>query len=127
LQGIYKYYIKGENDMDIDGFRKGYLTMAEMLDAFRIFPRLLVLGYTFILYDTITWYMDLKPMLIDNCDVELLGQTCIALAPSTQHAALVTAVVGVAAAIFGLYANSGRKWNGFTPWSKKKEEPTDSA
>jgi hypothetical protein len=37
-------------------------------------------------------------------------------APSTQHAALVTAVVGIAAAVFGLYSNSGRKWNGFTNW-----------
>ena len=111
--------------MDIDTFRKSYLAIAEMLDAFRIFPRLLVLGYTFILYDVIMWYKDLKPTLIENCDVELLGQTCIALATSTQHAALVTAVVGVAAAIFGLYANSGKKWNGFVPWKKKVEETTD--
>ena len=108
--------------MDIDRFRKFYLAFGEMLDAFRIFPRLLVAGYTYILYDTISWYMDLKPVLVEGCVVELLGQTCIALAPSTQHAALVTAVVGVAAAIFGLYANSGRKWNGFTPWGKKKVE-----
>lgn len=111
--------------MDIDGFRRSFLAMAEMLDAFRIFPRLLVGGYTYILYSTITWYMNLEPTLIADCDVELLGQTCIVAAPSTQHAALVTAVVGVAAAIFGLYANSGRKWNGFTPWKKKPEEPID--
>ncbi len=106
--------------MDINTFRKGYLAFAEMLDAFRIFPRLLVLGYTYVLYSTIQWYMNLEPYMLEGCPVEL-GSQCIVQAPTTQHAALVTAVVGVAAAIFGLYANSGRKWNGFTPWKKKEE------
>ena len=102
---------------DIDSWRKGHLAIAEWIDAWRVIPRLLVAGYGYLVWMVVHWYMNLKPALIDKCDVELLGQTCITEAPSTQHAALVTAVVGMAAVVIGLYVNSGRKWNGFTKWN----------
>ena len=108
--------------MDIDGIRKTYLSFAELLDSLRIFPRLLVGGYTYLLYKVVDWYMNLETVLLKGCESEVVTQ-CIIEAPTNQHAALVTAVIGVAAAIFGLYATSGRKWNGFTHWNKK--EPTE--
>jgi hypothetical protein len=64
--------------------------------------------------------MKLEPYLIEGCTAEDMTK-CLAEAPSTQHAALVTAVVGVAAAVFGLYANSGKKWNGFSHWNKQDD------
>ena len=117
---IYKYYTKGEIDMDIDRFRQMYVTLAEMLDAFRIFPRLLVAGYTVLLYVVVRWYMDLETFMLPGCESEVVTQ-CIVESPTNQHAVLVTAVIGISAAIFGLYTTSGKKWNGFTFWNKKKD------
>ena len=101
---------------EIDTWRKGHLAVAEWVDAWRLVPRLLVGGYAYMVYKVVAWFMSLKPELIENCNVELLKEVCVVSAPSTQHAALVTAVVGIAAAVFGLYASSGRTWNGFSKW-----------
>lgn len=114
---------------DIDTYRRRHLAVAEFVDAWRVVPRLLVLGYIWLLAYVVTWYMDKEPYLLEGCDVVALGKECLVQAPSTQHAVLITAVVGVAAAIFGLYSGTGRKWNGFIPWKegtpKKKEEQTE--
>jgi len=110
---------------DIDVWRKGHLAIAEWIDAWRIIPRAVIAGYTFLLWYVIQWYMKLVPYIIEGCDAESFGSSCIVLAPTTQHAALVSTVVGIAAAVFGLYAGSGKKWNGFTEWKKPNgEEPT---
>jgi len=115
--------------MDIDGFRKGYLALSELLDAFRLVPRVLIGLYCYTLYKVVQWYMDLHPYMLDKCTSQTITD-CIVHAPTTQHAALVTAVVSIAAAIFGMYAATGRKWNGFTSWKKsketKEEKPTES-
>ena len=110
---------------NIDTWRKGHLAIAEWIDAWRLIPRALVGGYVFLLYKVINWYMDLEPHLIPNC-ISDNAVDCIVQAPSTQHAALVTAVVGISAAVFGLYTTSGKKWNGFTPWNKSDNGDGDS-
>ncbi len=107
---------------DIDTWRKGHLAVAEWFDAWRIIPRAVLAGYTFLLWYVIQWYMKLTPYIIEGCDADSFGSACIVLAPTTQHAALVSTVVGIAAAVFGLYASSGKKWNGFTEWKKKSTE-----
>lgn len=104
---------------NIDTWRKGHLAIAEMIDAWRIIPRLLVTGYGWVVYKVVVWYMNVKPEIIEGCNVELLKEVCVIQAPSTQHAALVTAVIGISAAIFAFYTNTGRKWNGFTHWNKE--------
>lgn len=112
---------------DIDTWRKGHMAVAEWVDAWRIVPRVLVAAYAYMMWGVVKWYMALEPRIIEDCNVELLKEVCVIQAPSTQHAALVTAVVGIAAAVFGLYSNSGRKWNGFTNWGNGKppgEGPT---
>jgi len=108
---------------NIDTWRKGHLAIAEWIDAWRLIPRALVGGYVFLLYKVINWYMDLEPHLIPNC-VSDNAVDCIVQSPSTQHAALVTAVVGISAAVFGLYTTSGKKWNGFTAWNKPGDGST---
>jgi len=104
---------------DIDAWRRAHLAIAEWLDAWRIIPRAVIAGYTFLMWYVIQWYMKLTPYIIEDCDAESFGSICVVLAPTTQHAALVSTVVGIAAAVFGLYAGSGKKWNGFTEWKKK--------
>lgn len=111
---------------EIDSWRKGHMAVAEWVDAWRIIPRAMVAGYAYVMWHVVKWYMSLEPHLIENCNVEILQQACVVQAPSTQHAALVTAVVGIAAAVFGLYANSGKKWNGFTHWNKPKTEDAEA-
>lgn len=61
-----------------------------VLSDFRAVPRILVLGYGGMLYHITTWFMNLPE-------------------PTTQQAALITTVYGAAAAIFGLYTNTGGK------------------
>jgi hypothetical protein len=103
---------------DIDMWRKGHMAVAEMVDNWRVIPRLIAAGYAYMMWKVVQWYMNLQPQMMEGCDVATLAEKCIIAGPTTQHAALVTAVVGISAAVFGLYANSGKKWNGFTPWGK---------
>ena len=101
---------------NIDTWRKGHLAIAEWVDAWRLVPRALVGGYAYLVYAVTRWYMALEPKMIEGCVSDVALQ-CIYQAPTTQHAALITAVVGVGAAIFGLYTTSGKRWNGFTLWN----------
>jgi len=55
--------------------------------------------------------------MIEGCNIEALKAACIVNAPTTEHMAMVTALIALAGAIFGFYANSGREWNGFTHWN----------
>ena len=107
--------------MDVDKFRQVHLAMAEMFDAWRVIPRALVALYCYMLYKVVVWYMALEPHMMEGCKLDDMAQ-CIVQAPTTQHAALVTAVVGISAAVFGLYTSTGKKWNGFTFWKKRKPE-----
>ena len=108
---------------DIDTFRKAHLSVAEFIDAWRLIPRLVVLLFMYGTYHVVKWYMSLAPYLLEGC-VERGGtvEQCLVQAPTNQHVALITALFGLAAAVFGFYAKSGRTWNGFTHWKK-----TDSA
>jgi hypothetical protein len=67
------------------------LDWAEIVDAFRVVPRLLLLVTGGLVWTVISWYMGLDD-------------------PSTQQAALVTTATGIVPLIIGLYQNSGRKW-----------------
>lgn len=107
--------------MNIDKFRQIHLSIAEALDAWRIVPRILIALYSYLLYKVVAWYMTLAPTMLDGC-ISQNTIDCIVQAPTTQHAALVTAVVSIAAAVFGLYATTGKKWNGFVFWKKKPDE-----
>ena len=111
---------------DIDAWRKFHMAFAEWADAWRIVPRTIVVAYGYMLWQMGQWYTSLEPYMLEGCNVELLKEACIIQAPTTQHMALVTAAVGIAAAIFGLYTSSGRKWNGFTHWNKPKTKPEGS-
>lgn len=107
--------------MNIDKFRQIHLSLAEALDAWRIVPRALVGLYCYMLYKIIIWYMTLEPYILNGCKSQNVID-CVIQAPTSQHAALVTAVVGISAAVFGLYSSTGKKWNGFTFWKKSEDK-----
>ena len=60
---------------------------AQAFHDFRVIPRTLTLGYAWMVWDTVQWFQTIQ-------------------APNTQQALLLTTVVGVSAAVFGLYTSS---------------------
>lgn len=64
--------------------------MAKAVDAWRIFPRMFLTVYIFLLYKTVLWYMTLPD-------------------PSMNQSALISVVVGAGAAWFGLYTGTSKK------------------
>lgn len=67
------------------------LDAAEIVDAWRLVPRGILIAFGYLVWTVVNWYMSLPT-------------------PTTQHAALVTTVIGASAAVIGLYNNSGRSW-----------------
>lgn len=107
-----------EKKRDIDYWRKGWLSLAEAIDAFRIIPRLVLAGYAYIMLYITMWYLDLEPYMLEGCDVAVLAERCIVDAPTTTHTTIITAVTGFATGLFGFYVNSGRDWReGVKMWS----------
>ena len=62
----------------------------EKLNAWRIVPRLLIISYMIVFYQTCNWFM-------------ALGD------PNNAQAGFVSVIVGAGAAWFGLYLNGGAK------------------
>lgn len=67
------------------------LKLAEIIDAFRLIPRLLMLIYGGCCWWVTDWFM------------------CLA-DPTAPQAALVATIWGAAAAWFGFYTKTGRTW-----------------
>jgi len=65
------------------------MTLAEKLDSWRIVPRMLILSYMVVFYQTCTWFMSIAE-------------------PNNAQAGFVSVVVGAGAAWFGLYVNGNR-------------------
>ena len=63
--------------------------LARAVDAWRIFPRVFISTYIYLLYKVVIWYMEMP-------------------APTMEQSGLVSIVVGAGAAWFGLYVN-GKK------------------
>lgn len=85
------------NKEDKENRFQALLEFADVLDAYRIFPRLFIFAYLYILVTATQWFMLLED-------------------PSTAQAGLISVVVGVGAAWFGLYTStgSGRKIKSLT-------------
>lgn len=71
--------------------KQTFLDIAEVIDAFRVVPRSVLILYGILVWVVVSWFMGLPE-------------------PTTQQAALVTTVTGLIAAVAGLYQNSGRPW-----------------
>jgi len=69
-----------------------WIHLAKAVDQWRIFPRLFLTVYIFLLYKTVLLYMDLPD-------------------PSMEQSGLISVIVGAGAAWFGLYAGTSKKGN----------------
>lgn len=63
--------------------------VADTLNELRIVPRLLVAGYSYLIWDVVQWFMALPE-------------------PNSQQAAFVSALVASSAGVFGFYTNTGK-------------------
>ena len=63
--------------------------LARAIDSWRIFPRIFITTYIYLLYAVVIWYMELPD-------------------PTMEQSGLVSIVVGAGAAWFGLYLGSGK-------------------
>lgn len=72
-----------------NNWKKKAIDIADVIDAYRIVPRLILIGYGFLIYEMYTWFTALED-------------------PNTQQAAFVSTIVGVSSAVSGLYFKSGR-------------------
>ena len=75
-------------DLGINPYAK-IIHMARAVDAWRIFPRLLLTVYIVLLYKCVIWYMNLPN-------------------PTMEQSGLISVVVGAGAAWFGLYAGTSK-------------------
>ena len=64
------------------------LEFADVIDAYRIFPRAFIATYLYLLIETTQWFMTLTD-------------------PNASQAGLISVVVGAGAAWFGLYTSTG--------------------
>ena len=75
-------------DLGVNPYAK-WIHLARAFDQWRIFPRIFISVYIYLLYHVVFWYMNLD-------------------GPSTEQSGLVSVVVGAGAAWFGLYTGSSK-------------------
>lgn len=125
---------------NLNKFRSWSLAMAEQFDAWRIVPRAIVVGYAWLIGYMVLYFLSHDNIQKVDCNAAVMTSlldkkytldqaTQIAcrvvevIGPPTSLTTIVGSLIGAGAVVFGLYANTGRKWNGFTAWGKKKEAP----
>ena len=72
---------------------QGWIDLAKAVDAWRIFPRLFLTVYIFLLYYSTMWFMGLEN-------------------PSLEQSGLISIIVSAGAAWFGLYAGTSKNKGG---------------
>jgi len=108
--------------------KKWIMSFAESVDVLRLIPRLVLIGYSALLTYMVFWYMGIGTVVKTECNAALIQilldkdldlgkaqELACTIAdmvggPTIAQTALVTAVVGLAAPIFGFYATTGKKW-----------------
>lgn len=109
-------------------YKDNLIHVAEIIDAWRIVPRLLVLAYMYLVMKLYIWFTAIKTFPEKVCDVNMLKYlndkgfdltnamdiacriTDIVGGPTTAQSMFVTTVTGLSVGIFGLYASTGRRW-----------------
>lgn len=108
--------------------KKKFINVAEIVDAWRIVPRIILLAYAYLVIKLYSWFITIPTYVEQKCDAALmkfLTDNNISLreaqelactisdvvgGPTTAQSAFVTTIIGLSTAVFGLYASTGRKW-----------------
>lgn len=112
----------------MEKFKYWMLTMAESFDAWRVVPRFILICYGYLVWSLYLWYKSIPVYTQTQCDgvvLKVLLDEGVAFdlarqmacnvvgtigGPSGEQTMFVTTIIGLAAAIFGLYTGTGRKW-----------------
>ena len=81
------------SERSISPYQK-WIHLARAVDAWRIFPRMFLSVYIFLLYYSVMWFMELPE-------------------PNLEQSGLISIIVGAGAAWFGLYAGSASSSKNF--------------
>tara|TARA_R110000823_G_scaffold293065_3_gene411876 strand:- start:316 stop:627 length:312 start_codon:yes stop_codon:yes gene_type:complete len=74
------------NNLGVNPYHK-WIHLARTVDAWRIFPRIFVGVYIYLVYEVVLWFMTLEE-------------------PNLEQAGLVSIIVGAMGAVFGIYAGT---------------------
>lgn len=126
----------------MNSFRKWTLAAAEVVDAWRVVPRFVLVGYGYLVYYLTIWFLTIEQEHKTECNESLITTlldkgidinqaqaiACTVVdvvgGPSTAHTAFITTICGLATGIFGLYVGTGRKWdqNPFKYWGRRESD-----
>jgi len=105
------------------------LKTAEIFDAWRVIPRIVLVLYSSLVFSLYLWYRSIPTFIKEECDnelVEILLSKSIELTeaqsvactvvdivggPTMAQSTFVTTIIGLSTGIFGLYVATGRKWD----------------
>mgnify|MGYP003109143753 FL=1 len=71
-----------------------FIHLARAVDSWRIFPRIFVVVYIYLMYESVIWFMNLPE-------------------PNLEQSALVSVVVGAMGVVFGVYSGKSGQSKGF--------------
>jgi hypothetical protein len=117
--------------------RQYVLLFAETFDALRVIPRIMVMAYGYLVISLYIWYRSIPTYVQEKCDsaivtdlmnrgkslTEIKQLACsvadVVGGPTAAQSTFVTTIIGLSTGIFGLYATTGRKWDGWEPTDVK--------
>ena len=82
-----------EDESNVNPWQK-VIHLARAIDAWRIFPRIFVVVYIYLMYESVIWFMN-------STD------------PNLEQSALVSVVVGAMGVVFGVYSGKSGQSKGF--------------
>ena len=138
--------ITKDNNTRVNKFREWSLALAESFDAWRVTPRLLVGAYCYLVGLVVVKFLKFSTIPKVQCDsatlqvllsqhIDLASASNVAcrvvdtLGPPNSYTIIVSALLGVAAIVFGVYTNTGKDWSkSVAPWKwgSTKQDATDN-
>ena len=92
--GSLKDKIRDLEDESTKNPHQRWIFLASAIDSWRIFPRIFVVVYIYLMYESVMWFMALPE-------------------PNIEQSALVSVVVGAMGVVFGVYSGKTGQSKGF--------------
>ena len=92
--GSLKDQIRDLEDESTKNPHQRWIFLASAIDSWRIFPRIFVVVYIYLMYESVMWFMALPE-------------------PNIEQSALVSVVVGAMGVVFGVYSGKTGQSKGF--------------
>lgn len=131
----------------LNTFRSWAMAGAEVIDAWRIVPRVILVAYGSLVWYLTQWYLSIETFTKTECSADVLKVlldknipleqaqhiACTVVdtvgGPTNGYTVLVTTICGLSTLVIGLYHNSSKDWSkSILPWNfgKCKNDKTES-